>query len=106
MKRSILFTVCLCAGFALASCNLDQFPQADIAPENSFRTETELNYYLNGLLPSMSSYVEGGVYEIADNGVQPSLPDYITGMRSSSVSAGSWAYPVSSSFSLPVESER
>ena len=90
MKRNILFAVCLCVGFTFASCNLDQFPQADIAPENSFKTETELNYYLNSLLPSMSSYVEGGVYEIADNGVQPSLPDYITGMRSSSVSAGSW----------------
>ena len=92
MKRHITVAFGLCVGLAFASCNLDQFPQADIAPENSFKTETELNYYLNGLLPSMSSYVESGVYEIADNGVQPSLPDYITGMRSSSVSPGNWSW--------------
>lgn len=82
----------LLAAFALTACSLTEVPQSEIAPENSFRTETELQYYINGLLPSMSSYVENGVYEIADNGSQPSLPDYITGKRSSSVSPGSWSW--------------
>lgn len=90
MKKNIIL-LSIIALFAV-SCDLDQFPQAVISPENSFRTETELSYYINGLLPMMSSYCEGGIMEIADNGVQPSLPNYITGKRSSSVSAGSWSW--------------
>ncbi|MCQ2183962.1 MAG: RagB/SusD family nutrient uptake outer membrane protein [Bacteroidales bacterium] len=72
------------------SCNLDEFPQSQLSPENTFRTETELQYYLNGLYASMSSYVKGGVLEIADNGVLPTLPTYLTGQRSPSRDAGDW----------------
>lgn len=78
------------ASMTLGSCDLDQFPQDVLSPENTFKTETELKYYINGLLPMMSSYVEGSILEKADNGVYPELPDYMTGKRSSKVSAGSW----------------
>lgn len=74
------------------ACDLDQFPQDSLAPENTFRTETELKYYINGLLPMMTSYVESGIIETADNGIRPELPNYMTGKRSSKVSAGSWSW--------------
>ena len=86
-----LFACCV-AAFTLAACNLDQFPQSVLSPENSFKTETELQYYINGITPILSSNVESGITEEADNGVLKTLPNYITGKRSSSVSAGSWSW--------------
>ncbi|MGN1233750.1 MAG: RagB/SusD family nutrient uptake outer membrane protein [Candidatus Cryptobacteroides sp.] len=80
-------------GIALAmleACDLDQFPQSSLSPENSFKTETELKYYINGIIPILSSSVESGIMEKADNGVFPTLPDYLTGKRSPTQSAGSW----------------
>lgn len=84
-----LFVYCV-AVFSLAACDLDQFPQAVQSPENSFKTETEQQYYINGITPMLTSNVESNIFETADNGVFPSLPDYITGKRSATQSAGSW----------------
>ena len=71
---------------ALASCNLDQEPQSSLSPETSFRSENELRLYINGLLPQMT----GSTTETADNGIRLTLPDYMTGLRSATISAGSW----------------
>ncbi len=73
---------------ALSGCSLDQMPQSSLSPENSFRTENELRLYINGLLPMMS----GVTTETADNGVSKTLPAYMTGLRSSTISAGSWSW--------------
>lgn len=91
MRHLILKVAAL--GIALTmldACDLDQFPQSSLSPENSFKTETELKYYINGITPILSSSVESGIMEKADNGVFPTLPDYITGKRSPTQSAGSW----------------
>lgn len=87
----ILFACCV-AVFTLAACDLDQYPQSVQSPENSFKTETELQYYINGITPILSSGVESDIFEKADNGVFPSLPDALTGKRSSTQSAGSWSW--------------
>ena len=87
----ILFACCV-AVFTLAACDLDQFPQSVQSPENSFKTETELQYYINGITPILSSGVESDIFEKADNGVFPSLPDALTGKRSATQSAGSWSW--------------
>lgn len=91
MKNTIKLLV-LAAVFSFVSCDLDQFPQDDLSPENSFKTETELKYYINGITPTLSSTVESDIFERADNGVFPDLPDYITGKRSATQSAGSWSW--------------
>ena len=87
----ILFACCV-AVFTLAACDLDQVPQSVQSPENSFKTETELQYYINGITPILSSGVESDIFEKADNGVFPSLPDALTGKRSATQSAGSWSW--------------
>ncbi len=87
----ILFACCV-AVFTLAACDLDQYPQSVQSPENSFKTETELQYYINGITPILSSGVESDIFEKADNGVFPSLPDELTGKRSATQSAGSWSW--------------
>ena len=87
----ILFACCV-AVFTLAACDLDQYPQSVQSPENSFKTETELQYYINGITPILSSGVESDIFEKADNGVFPSLPDALTGKRSATQSAGSWSW--------------
>jgi len=92
MKKTFINTLLIAAIAGFSSCSLTELPQSELSPENSFRTETELQYYLNGLYASMSSYVENGVYEIADNGVMPTLPTYITGMRSATRDPGSWSW--------------
>lgn len=76
------------AAMTFSACNLDQLPQSDLSPENSFKTENELRLYINGLLPQMT----GSTSETADNGIRLTLPDYMTGLRSSTISAGSWSW--------------
>lgn len=85
MKIKYIFMLGLTA-CAVASCNLDQEPQSSLSPETSFRSENELRLYINGLLPQMT----GSTTETADNGIRLTLPDYMTGLRSATISAGSW----------------
>ena len=92
MKFYKMLFACCVAAFTLVACDLDQFPQAVQSPENSFKTETELQYYINGITPMLSSKVESGIREQADNGVLKNLPTYITGKRSPSVDPGSWSW--------------
>ncbi len=80
--------VCAAALIMLASCDIDQLPQSDLTPETSFRTEAELQLYINGLLSQLS----GSTLEKADNGIEISLPTYMTGQRSSTIDAGSWSW--------------
>jgi len=85
----VKYTAILAAiAVGLCACDLDQLPQSELSPESSFKTENELRLYINGLLPMMS----GSTTETADNGISKSLPDYMTGMRSSTVSAGNWGW--------------
>lgn len=72
----------------LHSCNLDELPQSSMAPENSFKDETELKLYINGLLPMIS----GSTLEKADNGIESSLPSYMIGLRSSTQDPGDWSW--------------
>lgn len=81
------------------ACELDQLPQDKMVPENSLKTEAELKMYINGLLPMLSgasdvsdgaSTAAGIMMEKTDDVIWPALPDYMTGRRSSTQSAGSW----------------
>lgn len=92
MKHYTKIFACCVAVLTLASCDLDQFPQDKQSPENTFKTETELQYYINGITPMLTSNVESNIFETADNGVFPELPNYLTGKRSPSLSAGSWSW--------------
>ena len=87
--RTIIFALFV---LTASSCNLNENPKSVLVPENSFKTETELRYYVNGLLPDFAGYVDDKITEDADNGVFPTLPDYITGLRSPKQSAGSWSW--------------
>ena len=86
--KSKYLSIAVLSALALASCNLDQLPKSELSPENSFSTENELKLYINGLLPQMT----GSTSETADNGIRTTLPDYMTGVRSSTISAGSWSW--------------
>ncbi|MCM1036799.1 MAG: RagB/SusD family nutrient uptake outer membrane protein [Bacteroides sp.] len=86
--KAIHISLLAAAALTLVGCDLDQTPQSSLSPENSFKTENELRLYVNALLPMMT----GTSIETADNGITKSLPDYMTGMRSSTISAGSWGW--------------
>ena len=84
---------------SFCACDLDQLPQDQMTPENSLKNETELKLYINGLLPMLSgasnvdngaSVAAGRMMEKTDDVIWPTLPDYMTGKRSSTQSAGSW----------------
>lgn len=81
------------------ACDLEQLPQDKMVPENSLKTETELKMYINGLLPMLSGASDvsdgaataaGIMMEKTDDVIWSSLPDYMTGRRSSTQSAGRW----------------
>ncbi len=89
-KTSIIrrvFTVFISV-LIISSCDLNELPQSSISPENSFKNETELKLYINGLLPMLS----GSTIEKVDNGIESSLPSYMIGLRSSTLDAGSWSW--------------
>lgn len=91
MKKTLIikkvFTVCISV-LLISSCDLNELPQSSISPENSFKNETELKLYINGLLPMLS----GSTIEKVDNGIESSLPSYMIGLRSSTLDAGSWSW--------------
>lgn len=90
MRKNILHLSLLVGIIGLfTACDdiLEQYPQSEIVPENSFKTEAELKYYINGLLPMLN----GSTSESADNVVLKSLPDYIIDNRRAS-DGGSWSW--------------
>mgnify|MGYP000159847679 CR=1 FL=1 len=89
MKTIIQSALAAAALLGLAACDLDQTPQSSLTPETSFRSESELQLYVNGLLPSM---LTGSTTEKADNGIESTLPTYMTGLRSSTVDPGKWGW--------------
>lgn len=89
MKTIIQSALAAAALLGLSACDLDQTPQSSLTPETSFRSESELQLYVNGLLPSM---LTGSTTEKADNGIESTLPTYMTGLRSSTVDPGKWGW--------------
>lgn len=88
MKNINLYIASLASSLLLVSCDIEQLPQSDLTPETSFKTENELRLYVNGLMPMMT----GVTSETADNGIQITLPTYMTGLRSSTIDAGNWSW--------------
>lgn len=89
MKNSFIINKLFILGFValiLNACDLNELPQSSVSPENSFKNETELKLYINGLLSTFS----GTTIEKADNGVEASLPSYMIGLRSSTIDPGNW----------------
>lgn len=89
MKNSFIINKLFILGFValiLNACDLNELPQSSVSPENSFKNETELKLYINGLLSTFS----GTTIEKADNGIEASLPSYMIGLRSSTIDPGNW----------------
>lgn len=90
MKRNILYILCLLGMIDIFSaCDdmLNQYPKSEVVPENSFKSESELKLYINGLLPMLN----GNTSESADNVVLKTLPDYMIDNRRAS-DGGGWGW--------------
>ena len=70
---------------------LDRLPEANISPENYFRTEKDLELYTNSFYSVLPS-AEGVYNESVDNIVKTTLSDEITGRRLVPVSGGGWSW--------------
>lgn len=89
--KSIL--IILAVGF-LFSCSkdyLDRQPEADISPEAFFRTEKDLELYVNSFYRAIPS-AENVYNEDIDNIVKQTLPDEVIGNRTVPVSGGGWSW--------------
>lgn len=89
MKNSlyVLYLFLVICLFSACDNILDQYPQSEVVPENSFKSESELKLYINGLLPMLN----GSTSESADNVVLKSLPDYMFNNRRAS-DGGNWSW--------------
>jgi hypothetical protein len=92
MKKYILY---LCAAMVLASCNdefLDKYPQTSVAPEEFFKTEEDLELYVNGLLTMAGpgSYLaDQSSDNLATTGAIE-IKNMMTGSPSSQTLTGGW----------------
>ncbi|MBB6326537.1 hypothetical protein FHS59_002165 [Algoriphagus iocasae] len=92
MKKYILY---LSAAFLLASCNddfLDKYPQTSVAPEEFFKTEEDLELYVNGLLTMAGpgSYLgDQSSDNLATTGAIE-IKSIMTGSPSSQTITGGW----------------
>jgi starch-binding outer membrane protein, SusD/RagB family len=92
MKKYILY---LSAAFFLASCNddfLDKYPQTSVAPEEFFKTEEDLELYVNGLLTMAGpgSYLgDQSSDNLATTGAIE-IKSIMTGSPSSQTITGGW----------------
>jgi len=83
----------LIAAISLASCSkfLDREPQAQISPNAFFKTEKDLQLYINSLYNRVPSAEE--IYnEDMDNVVKSSLSSFLQGRRDIPVSGGGWEW--------------
>lgn len=89
MKNSlyVLYLFLVIGLFSACDNMLDQYPQSEVVPENSFKSESELKLYINGLLPMLN----GSTSESADNVVLKAFPDYMFNNRRAS-DAGNWSW--------------
>ncbi len=89
MKNSlyVLYLSLVICLFSACDNILDQYPQSEVVPENSFKSESELKLYINGLLPMLN----GSTSESADNVVLKAFPDYMFNNRRAS-DGGSWSW--------------
>lgn len=92
MKKYILY---LCAVMVLASCNddfLDKYPQTSVAPEEFFKTEEDLELYVNGLL-TMAGPGNYLADQSSDNNATTGaveIKNIMTGTPSSQTITGGW----------------
>ncbi|WP_430809949.1 MULTISPECIES: RagB/SusD family nutrient uptake outer membrane protein [unclassified Carboxylicivirga] len=95
MKR-VIYMLIVAVGFI--SCNdnfLDRYPIAEIAPENSFKTEQDLKLYTNSFyndLPSINDIVKSD--NISDNVLYNGVPGEQSGLRivPSEAGSGGWSW--------------
>lgn len=88
--KKLTYMVTLAALTTIAACNLDEFPQDKLAPENYFNTEAELRTYTNTFyqqnLPTAASmYSEG-----ADLIICTTLQEEVSGTRVVVNDGGGW----------------
>lgn len=90
-KTSILIATVALLFTACQDDFLDREPLAQISPNNFFRSEQDLQLYLNSLY-SMIPSAEGVYNEDVDNIVKTTLSDELTGKRVVPVSGGGWSW--------------
>ena len=94
MKKYILY---ISAAFVLASCNddfLDKYPQTSVAPEEFFKTEEDLELYVNGLLTMAGpgNYLaDQSSDNLATTGAIE-IKNIMTGTPSSQTVTGGWSW--------------
>jgi len=92
MKKYILY---LCGAMLLASCNddfLDKYPQTSVAPEEFFKTEEDLELYVNGLITMAGpgNYLDDQSSDNSATTGAVEIKNIMTGTPSSQTITGGW----------------
>ena len=93
--KSIIYSIPVF--FLLSACNdefLERYPLAELAPENSFKSEIELQAYTNAFynqLPTaLDIFYNAPVF--ADDDARVTVPDEIRGSRTVPTTGGGWSW--------------
>lgn len=91
IMQKIYNIVLIVAVMAFSACSkfLDREPQAQISPDNFFKTEKDLKLYINSMY-TMVPDAEGIYNEDMDNVVKSALSSFLIGKRDIPVSGGGW----------------
>jgi hypothetical protein len=92
MKTINLPIICLLV-MVFGSCKkfMDRDPQAQISPDNFFKTEKDLKLYINSMY-TMVPDAETIYNEDMDNIVKSSTSEFLTGRRQVPVTGGGWSW--------------
>ncbi|MEC5143806.1 RagB/SusD family nutrient uptake outer membrane protein [Chitinophaga sp. 212800010-3] len=92
MKTINLPIICLLV-MVFGSCKkfMDRDPQAQISPDNFFKTEKDLKLYINSMY-TMVPDAETIYNEDMDNVVKSSTSEFLTGRRQVPVTGGGWSW--------------
>lgn len=92
MKKHISILV-LAGASLLAGCSkfMDRQPLSQIAPDQYFKSEKELDFYVNSFYSAFPN-AEGIYNEDVDNVVKTSLGDNLTGRRQVPLTGGNWTW--------------
>ncbi len=92
MKKHISILV-LAGASLLAGCSkfMDRQPLSQIAPDQYFKSEKELDFYVNSFYSAFPN-AEGIYNEDVDNIVKTSLGDNLTGRRQVPLTGGNWTW--------------